>query len=205
MEKQLLVFTRFLADLLGPDAEIVLHDMQTGQVISIENAGVSERHLNQEEEPGSLRILRDLASTTEESLVGYRSLSKSGKPMRSSNLFIRDDDGTLLYIICVNQDISGVDHLQKMLTFLSCQGTSPAPLTTDTPENTVEGLTTRLIFQEMANMHAFSFDSKEARMEILKRLDEKGVFEVRRAVPKVCELLNISQATLYNYLKEIRK
>ena len=41
-------------------------------------------------------------------------------------------------------------------------------------------------------------------MSILRRLDEKGVFEVRRAVPKVCELLGISQATLYKYLKEIK-
>ena len=46
--------------------------------------------------------------------------------------------------------------------------------------------------------------SKEIKLRILRKLDEKGVFLLKDSVPQVCELLDISQATLYNYLREIR-
>ena len=45
---------------------------------------------------------------------------------------------------------------------------------------------------------------REVKMRILRKLEEKGVFQLKDSVPQVCELLNISQATLYNYLREIR-
>ena len=43
-----------------------------------------------------------------------------------------------------------------------------------------------------------------SRAGLLRRLEEKGVFDMRDAVPQVCELLQISQATLYNYQRELR-
>ena len=46
--------------------------------------------------------------------------------------------------------------------------------------------------------------SKEVKLRILRKLEEKGVFQLKDSVPRVCELLDISQATLYNYLREIR-
>ena len=46
--------------------------------------------------------------------------------------------------------------------------------------------------------------SKEVKLRILRKLEEKGVFQLKDSVPQVCELLDISQATLYNYLREIR-
>ena len=44
----------------------------------------------------------------------------------------------------------------------------------------------------------------ETERLILRKLEEKGVFQLKDSVPQVCELLDISQATLYNYLREIR-
>jgi len=46
--------------------------------------------------------------------------------------------------------------------------------------------------------------SKEVKLRILRKLEEKGVFQLKDSVPQVCELLDISQATLYIYLREIR-
>ena len=46
--------------------------------------------------------------------------------------------------------------------------------------------------------------SKEIKLRIIRMLEEKGVFQLKDSVPQVCELLGISQATLYNYLREVR-
>ena len=45
---------------------------------------------------------------------------------------------------------------------------------------------------------------KETKLRVLAALEQKGVFDVKDAVSLVCEQLSISQATLYNYLREIR-
>ncbi len=73
-------------------------------------------------------------------------------------------------------------------------------------DDTIDSLTTDIIFEELKRMKYASVDTntREARMTIIRRLDEKGIFDVKNSTGKVCSLLNISQATLYNYLKEIR-
>ncbi len=47
--------------------------------------------------------------------------------------------------------------------------------------------------------------NKESKMKLLKFLDEKGVFLIKKSGERLCELLSISKFTLYNYLDEIRK
>ena len=46
--------------------------------------------------------------------------------------------------------------------------------------------------------------NKEAKIKLLKFLDERGVFLIQKSGQKVCSLLGISKFTLYNYLEEIR-
>lgn len=42
-------------------------------------------------------------------------------------------------------------------------------------------------------------------MEIVRRLDERGVFLVKGSVDIVSTKLNISKYTIYNYLDQIKK
>lgn len=46
--------------------------------------------------------------------------------------------------------------------------------------------------------------NKEAKIKLLRFLDERGVFLIQKSGQKVCELLGISKFTLYNYLEEAR-
>ena len=46
--------------------------------------------------------------------------------------------------------------------------------------------------------------SKEVTLRILRKLEEKGELQLKATEPQDSELLDISQATLYNYLREIR-
>ena len=66
------------------------------------------------------------------------------------------------------------EYTKKLMSDIICKIGKPLPLTT-----------------------------KSGRMMILRELDKQGVFLVRDIVPSVCEILCISQATLYNYLREI--
>jgi len=61
-----------------------------------------------------------------------------------------------------------------------------------------------VIVDAIERVKPLSMDTKTGRMEILRTLDKKGVFDVKDAVPQVCSILSVSQASLYNYLREIR-
>ena len=45
---------------------------------------------------------------------------------------------------------------------------------------------------------------KEDKLQIVKRLDEKGVFLVKGAIDHVATILGVSRYTIYNYLDETR-
>lgn len=46
--------------------------------------------------------------------------------------------------------------------------------------------------------------NKEAKIRLIRFLDERGVFMIQKSGQTVCELLGISKFTLYNYLEEAR-
>ena len=45
---------------------------------------------------------------------------------------------------------------------------------------------------------------RDTRVELIRRLDEKGIFQITKAVPLLAELLGLSRATVYNYLRDAR-
>jgi predicted transcriptional regulator YheO len=45
--------------------------------------------------------------------------------------------------------------------------------------------------------------SKSDRVQVVKLLDERGVFQLRKSVPLVAERLGVTQKTVYNYLTEL--
>jgi predicted transcriptional regulator YheO len=46
--------------------------------------------------------------------------------------------------------------------------------------------------------------SREEKMEVVKRLEERGAFLVKRSAEQVAEALDLSRYTIFAYLKEIR-
>jgi predicted transcriptional regulator YheO len=47
--------------------------------------------------------------------------------------------------------------------------------------------------------------SREEKMEVVKRLEERGAFLVKRSAEQVAEALDLSRYTIFSYLKEIRR
>ena len=47
--------------------------------------------------------------------------------------------------------------------------------------------------------------SRDEKMEVVKRLEERGAFLVKRSAEQVAEALDLSRYTIFSYLKEIRR
>jgi len=65
----------------------------------------------------------------------------------------------------------------------------------------VAGIITKIL-AEMGKTPAAM--SREEKMEVVKRLEERGAFLVKRSAEQVAEALDLSRYTIFSYLKEIR-
>lgn len=202
--EQLISACTFFSGILGERTEIVIHDMETGEILWIAHGEITGRKAGKADQLSAIRLMAQRAkeAAVPGQLIGYRSAGPEGMSLRSSNLFLPDESGEYRYSVCVNQDVSGLLMLEDWLT--SILHAQEKPASPAAPEATVDALIMDILYAELERAKPFSLDSREAKLRILKRLDEKGVFEVRHAGPKVCELLQIAQPTLYKYLKEIR-
>ncbi len=193
----------FFTKLLGEDTEIVVHDLKQHKIVWISNGHITERAINYKDDLTTMNITRARVTESpyEDMIVGASSYTKGAVHLRSSTLFLKDDNGMEEYAICVNQDLTVMDMMQK---YLAQFGTTSTLERNEGTDDSIESLTKQLIFEEIEREKPFSSDSREAKLAIIQRLEEKGVFDVKGAVTIVCELLQIAQPTLYKYLKLVK-
>jgi transposase-like protein len=65
----------------------------------------------------------------------------------------------------------------------------------------VAGMVTQIVGELGKNPAAMS---REEKMEVVKRLEERGAFLVKRSAEQIAEALDLSRYTIFAYLKEIR-
>ena len=202
MEKILIKFCDFISHLMGPQTEVVLHD-RTGKILWITGGEITGRAAGQQEQPSAMEMIaRQQAAEGSDFCTGYKSFSRKGTPLRSSSLFFRDEKGALDYVLCVNQDISAYVDLQEMLgAFI---GDRPEVQQVQPDNDSLDDVVMKMILGEIARLKPSDLESKEDKLRLIARLNEKGIFGARGAVSTVCELLHIAQPTLYKYLQELR-
>lgn len=201
-EKILIKFCDFISHLMGPQTEVVLHD-RTGKILWITGGEITGRAAGQQEQPSAMEMIaRQQAAEGSDFCTGYKSFSRKGTPLRSSSLFFRDEKGALDYVLCVNQDISAYVDLQEMLgAFI---GDRPEVQQVQPDNDSLDDVVMKMILGEIARLKPSDLESREDKLRLIARLNEKGIFGARGAVGTVCELLHIAQPTLYKYLQELR-
>lgn len=201
-EKILIKFCDFISHLMGPQTEVVLHD-RTGKILWITGGEITGRAVGQQEQLSAMEMIaRQQAAEGSDFCIGYKSFSRKGTPLRSSSLFFRDEKGALDYVLCVNQDISAYVDLQEMLSAFI--GDRPEVQQVQPDNDSLDDVVMKMILGEIARLKPSDLESKEDKLRLIARLNEKGIFGARGAVGTVCELLHIAQPTLYKYLQELR-
>jgi predicted transcriptional regulator YheO len=195
-----------LAEMFGPDCEVVLHDVGRlpHSIVAIENGAVTGRTVG---DVPTDRMLRNLRNPDETQDVRLYISSHDGKILKSLAVTLRDDDGEPYGLLGLNFDISEIVQAQRALANV----TALDRLGGGTPEageifagdirEVVAGMITKIL-AEMGKTPAAM--SREEKMEVVKRLEERGAFLVKRSAEQVAEALDLSRYTIFSYLKEIR-
>ncbi len=196
---------KLIAAQFGPNTEVVLHDFTNGfdsTIIAIENNHVTGRNIGGCGTNLGIDILNNNGRA--EDKYGYITKLANGKTLRSSTLFLYDDNNRMWGSICINTDISNTIRLANEFNYLTSglNGTSPNEIFVHNVSELIDHY-----IAEYENMYPRNENtmSKTDKLEAIRFFDSKGVFLISKAGSKLCKYLRISKGTLYSYLETVRQ
>lgn len=194
----------FISNIVAEDCEVVLHKVEDGACIieEIINPVITGRKKGQYTDVLGL-YHSEKHSSTDFSNTRYYT-SKKGNTIKANTLFIKNSQGELIGMMCVNMNVSDLVNAHNwIVSFMD--GFIPKALESDQSAlGTIEEYTFNTIDQVVAESKIeTSRMSVEEKIDILRVLDTKGVFRVKGTMNYISKKLSISEPTLYRYLKEL--
>lgn len=136
----------------------------------------------------------------------YRTTTRDGRVLKSSTVFIRDRRGEVVAAFCVNFDTTDYRNAAQALeVFTTVAESFNGEEKTETFATSIAETIEALFEQTIARIGKQPvFMSTAERLELLRALEENGVFQIKGAVDQVAVRMGISKYTVYGYLKKIR-
>jgi D-arginine utilization repressor len=199
--KQHLPTAEAIAKLLYPFAEVALHDLKKDRIEAIFNP-ISKRAIGDQSYLEGL----DLNTTKKSpSIIGpYEKTNYDGRKLKSISISIHNDDKIPVGFLCINLDISVFDKYKNMLDlFLSPTEKKTKKETVDLFKNDLHEQINSFIqnYCIKNHLHLESLDRNEKKAIILQ-LKANGALNEINGPQYIARALNISRATVYNYLKQ---
>lgn len=205
--KSMITLVPSIAETLGNNCEVVLHDVRNPQssIIAIANGHVTGRTIGGPMSEFGLISLRK--NEFDQNRVNYVKKTKDGRILKSTSMFIKDEKGKLIGFLCINIDISELTVIKNILndfTNLS-EHVIDSGEESDSYGNDVNDVLSHIVNKTIDGMRKpVAFMSKEEKVQIVDVLDKKGVFLIKGAIDYVAKVLCVSRYTIYNYLDETR-
>lgn len=218
--RQYMKLTEFLGKILGPDYEVVLHDLSDpdNSIVAIANGHISGRGLDSPLPTTALQVLSDRSYETKDYKINYSSVAVGKKLLRSSTFYIKGDSGAVEGMLCINFDDQRYQALSNLVLKLCHPDAfvdanfiyNPEKMAIETvpqPEEAeklqdpmttpAEGALAQILKRKGLSSGRLTQSEK---LEIVDALKSKGAFLVKGAVKEVADQLGCSQATIYRYL-----
>lgn len=192
-----------LAVQFGTNCEVLIHDVSGDKlddsIVYIENGQVSDRKLGD----GPSHVVLDALHETEQSKLsdhlGYLTRTKDGRILKSSTVYIRNDEGRVRYILSINYDITAF-----MMTETAIRAFIGPDESTENAEkitNNVNDLLDDLIERSVKMIgKPVAYMTKEEKTAAIQFLNDSGAFLITKSGDKVSKYFGISKYTLYSYI-----
>ena len=185
---------------LGEWCEVAVHDLRDLEHSIVQISGnVTGRKIG-----GHLTDLglANIRCGRTEPLMNYTAYTDDGKTLKASSVFVHDENGQPVAAFCVNLNVTPLLLFTRFLRTLPAGQEEPDVNESFSPDL---GQTVETMIAECAYRvgKPISVMSKRDRVQVVKLLDERGVFQLRKSVPLVAERLGVTQKTVYNYLTQL--
>lgn len=197
---------RGVKEAFGDKIEFILHDLSTPQSsVAVVVGDITHRQVGAPSTNIVIEALKQHGDHAKD-ILGYPSVSKDGRPLRSSTIFIRDEQQHIVGCFCFNIDLTDfyiADNLIKGFCTLN-------PLSESKESNEVFAQDIGEVVEDIIQYEINNFSkpvplmSRNDKLKLVDSLESKGVFDVKGAPEMVARALGASVFTIYNYIKEIR-
>lgn len=192
-----------IAAQFGSNCEVVIHEISeksaSNSIVAIENGHVSGRKVGDGPSHVVLEQLGKRRNDMEDQL-SYLTRTPEGKLLKSSSMYIRDEDGNINAIFCINFDISTLamaeNTIHNMIQVDNTVRKEPERITLN-----VNDLLDDLIRQadEMIGKPV-ALMTKEDKIKAIQFLSGNGAMLITKSGDKIAKHFAISKYTLYSYL-----
>lgn len=206
--RALVPLVKGLSVALGPDCEVVLHDVSdpAHSIVAIENGAISGRKVGDPLTDYGLFSLKTAAASEVDYISNFLARTKDGRRMRCNTLFLRDEGKRIVGYLCLNYDMTRAEVARGLLESLTAIA---SPIYSEHfPEGEPSGGEDLLrrnleLIRELLGKPLHLLKSAERR-EAVRRLEEKGFFLLKGSVEAFAQEAGVSVFTVYRYLRETR-
>lgn len=193
---------RGIAAQFGPNCEVVVHEISersaTHSIVAIENGHVTGRKLGD----GPSRVVLEQLNKQDspDDHLCYLTRTPDGKLLKSTSVYIRDEEGRVAAIFGINFDISTLAMAEHALAGLiqteQPEQEAPARITNNVNDllDDLIAQSDRLVGKPVAMM------TKEDKVRAIRFLDDHGALLITKSGDKIATHFGISKYTLYSYL-----
>ena len=188
----------------GSNCEVVVHDLcaedPEHSVVVIENGHVTGRRLGD----GPSHVVWEALKADPDSLedrLSYLTRTEDGKLLKSSTMYVRNDEGKPIALFAINYDITMMKLMEDTIQeFTRTDANAQEP---QTITHNVNDLLEELIKQSAQLVgKPVALMTKDDKIKAIRYLNESGAFTIMKAGQRVCNFFGISKYTLYSYIDE---
>lgn len=195
MIKHFFSIAEAISTLFFPHAEVIIHDLKTGRIAAIYHP-LSKRKVGDESLIEDIDDVQELPNI----FPVYTKQNWDGRKIKSISATLRDEKGDPIGLLCINLDLTKWEDFHHYLgTWLeSGIQSQPAVLFKDDWREKINQYVSNDLAEEGIELKHLSKDKKKA---LVAALHKEGAFQAKNAASYIADVLDLSRATIYNYLK----
>ncbi|MBD1557355.1 transcriptional regulator [Vibrio sp. S9_S30] len=192
-----------LASLIGAHCEIVLHSLEdlNTSAIKIANGENTGRQVGSPITDLALKMLKDIEGSERNFSRSYFTRAKGGVLMKSITIAIRNGDNRVIGLLCININLDA-PFSQVLQAFMPNEEAKEAASSVNFASD-VEELVDQTVERTIEDINADkSVSNNTKNRQIVMDLYDKGIFDIKDAINRVADRLNISKHTVYLYIRQ---
>jgi len=204
----------YFGEILGSNYEFVLHVLNPNggsHIGHLVNGDLSERSLNGQLTNYAKKLINEKVYLNNDYVVDYVGEGPRGKKFRSSTLFIKDREGQLQGLLCINfdadvyrkaaKDILKLANLSFDIKHIEMKTEQEQPVEKlhDNVRNIIYTVIDKDILESGAQL------SPAQKKLAISKLKEYGIFDIKGTINEVADIMRISESSVYRYLQIISR
>jgi len=196
-----------LSDYMGDGYELVLHSLENfdKSVIKIINGYYTGRKEGAPITDLALNMLKQVRAQENAGYISYFSKNKKGEPLKSSTITIQGEKGRIIGLLCINF------YLNTPFSKILGNFTTPQPSTEAFNHDEIyvdnsEDLITEAVLRAREEVTVdVTVLASNKNKEIISKLCDRGIFNLKDSVVKCAEILGISKNTVYMHIRNLSR